>query len=405
MKQSRMDAWINKVEEKPIRTRKELEELQLEKLNILLKREKERNGFYQLPDSISSLNELSSLPFTTSQDILQYASGIVLGSSSQIQKIITDTTSGTTGLQKRIFYTQRDLEHTIGLFEVGIGEMVSKDEVVLNGMPNTGPDSLGDLIDRAISNLNATSKSIQFGTIFQQCEQIYEMRPDCIICLPTWLLSVVRCYEWRYQEPFPAKRALLSADAIPETVVRELEKRDFSLYPHYGSREMCFAGAVTCPAHKGMHLRENHVIAEIIDEKGNPLPDGSWGELVITTIDMELFPLIRYRTGDRARFLSDDCVCGGLTRRLDSVHRMDEKSLLMEQLDDLLFAMDDIVDLKVTEDEDLLFDLLVIKKVDIEKIQRLLKDESLMKNIQIHQKVIDEKDLFYYLGKRIVNKV
>ena len=92
------------------------------------------------------------------------------------------------------------------------------------------------------------------------------------------------------------------------------------LYPHYGSRECGLGGAVTCEAFEGMHLRENHMIPEIIDEKGNVLPEGEYGELVLTTIGADAMPLIRYRTGDYTRILPP-CPCGGVTKRLDIVSR------------------------------------------------------------------------------------
>ena len=102
-----------------------------------------------------------------------------------------------------------------------------------------------------------------------------------------------------YEDDFPIRRALISADACPAGVMEELEKGlGGKLYPHYGSRECGLGGAVTCSAFEGMHLRENHIIPEIIDENGNVLPDGAYGELVITTIGLEAMPLIRYRTGD-----------------------------------------------------------------------------------------------------------
>ena len=103
--------------------------------------------------------------------------------------------------------------------------------------------------------------------------------------------------------------------------MEELEKALGSkLYPHYGSRECGLGGAVTCEAFEGMHLRENHMIPEIIDEKGNVLPEGEYGELVLTTIGADAMPLIRYRTGDHTRILPP-CPCGGVTKRLDIVSR------------------------------------------------------------------------------------
>ena len=88
------------------------------------------------------------------------------------------------------------------------------------------------------------------------------------------------------------------------------------LYMDYGSREMGLGGAVTCPAFAGMHLRENDILAEILDEEGRPLPPGEWGELVITTLEAEAMPLIRYRTKDLTSIDHSTCECGRTLPRI-----------------------------------------------------------------------------------------
>jgi hypothetical protein len=97
-----------------------------------------------------------------------------------------------------------------------------------------------------------------------------------------------------------------------------------------------------------MHLRENHIIPEIIDENGNVLPDGEYGELVLTTIGAEAMPLIRYRTGDYTRILPP-CKCGGVTKRIDTASRR-EGVLSMEKLDSTLFAIPELVDYRASLD-------------------------------------------------------
>ena len=84
-------------------------------------------------------------------------------------------------------------------------------------------------------------------------------------------------------------------------------------------------------------------ITEIIDENGNVLPDGKWGELVITTIGMEAQPLIRYRTGDWSRIIPGRCLCGSEIKRLDFVKRMDPLGSIRE-MDELLFEIPELVD-------------------------------------------------------------
>jgi len=346
MKKTRLEDWICQVEDIPELTREILEDMQLRKLNRVLEKVRERRGFYgELPEKLDSLARLKDLPFTTAEDIAAAPMQFLLVSQSEISRIISGATSGTTGPAKRIFYTSRDTEHTVGFFAAGIGEMVSPGEKCMIAFPFTGPFGLGDLIARAVERLGGIPIKAGFGGTYEElCKLIAAERPETYIGFPACLLGLQRIWG----EDFPIRRALLSADACPSGVMNALEAALGSkLYPHYGSREMCLGGAVTCPAFEGMHLRENHILAEIIDEAGTPLPDGTWGELVITTIDMEAMPLIRYRTGDRARFLPEPCPCGGVTRRLDRVSRR-EVGITMEQLDSVLFSFPELVDCKAT---------------------------------------------------------
>ena len=108
---------------------------------------------------------------------------------------------------------------------------------------------------------------------------------------------------------------------------------------------------MTCSAFDGMHLRENHIIPEIIDKDGNVLPDGEYGELVLTTIGADAMPLIRYRTGDQTRILPQ-CPCGGATRRIDTVSRR-EGRISIEELDSKLFRIPELVDYRVSFDKGL----------------------------------------------------
>ena len=91
----------------------------------VLKREKERQGFYRdLPERLESIDDLKTLPFTTESDLAQKGGRMLLCSQGEIQRIISEQTSGTTGAGKRVFYTEGDCEHTIELFMAGLGEFI-----------------------------------------------------------------------------------------------------------------------------------------------------------------------------------------------------------------------------------------------------------------------------------------
>ncbi len=348
MTRSRIDNLIQMQEGLPEVTRQSLEMLQLEKLNQVLKREKARDGFYrELPDHLERLEELSALPFTTEEDLARNAPGLLLCSQGEIERVLSDATSGTTGTAKRVFYTEGDCRHTVELFMAGLGEMVFPGSVTMICFPFSGPHGLGELIAEAIEGLGAKPLKLGAGLSYGEMERVLrDERPDTFVGMPVQLLSMLRvCGRGSL------KRALVSGDACPDAVIREAEKLLGSrLFPHYGSREMALGGAICCPAHAGMHLRENHVIAEIVDDDGKVLPDGETGELVITTIGMEAMPLIRYRTGDHTRFLPEPCPCGSVVKRLDSLLRLGEAAQIAE-LDEKLFALPFVADYRAERRE------------------------------------------------------
>lgn len=343
MKRTNLDSWIEELEHIESLRRENLEDLQLERLNELLKKEKERGGFYgKLPSYLNSLDELSSLPFTTVNDIAESGASMLLVSQSEVQSVISDRTSGTSGAFKRIFFSEEDLNKTVGLFRAGISEMSEAGEKILVAMPFAGPFGLGNLIARAIESFGAVPIAPGDAvTFYDYCELVKKERPDAMIGSPVFTLSLLRILGGES----PIKKALISADTCPESVQLELEKRlAAQVFPHYGSRECGLGGAISCMAHEGMHLRENHIIAEIIDSEGNVLPHGERGELVISTIGHSAMPLIRYKTGDITKIFSDPCPCGGVSLRLGGVIRNDTSAKLIYALDNTLFSCPGLID-------------------------------------------------------------
>ena len=116
MRRSRIDSFIMEQEGLQTLNRKDIEAVQLEKLNRVLASEKKRDGFYRnLPARLNTLSELKELPFTTEEDLAQHASGLLLRSQAEIQRVLSDATSGTTGAAKRVFYTEGDCRNTVRL--------------------------------------------------------------------------------------------------------------------------------------------------------------------------------------------------------------------------------------------------------------------------------------------------
>ena len=125
MKPVKLEQWMKAAEGMENLNREAIGSMQLKKINRLLKREKERGGFYKnLPERIENLEEFRSLPFTTQEDLSEKGASFVLISQSQIQRVRTQETSGTTGRAKRIYYSAKDNERTVTFFQAGLSKLV-----------------------------------------------------------------------------------------------------------------------------------------------------------------------------------------------------------------------------------------------------------------------------------------
>lgn len=395
---SRIDSYIMEKEGMGRLTRQDIEAMQLEKLNRLLSREKERAGFYKaLPSGLASLSQLAELPFTTDEDLAHNAASMLLCSQGEIQRVLSDATSGTTGAAKRVFYTQGDCENTVDFFAAGLGELVFPGSVTMICMPFSGPYGLGELIAQAIERLGA--KPLKLGTLlsYGEYKDVMEReQPDSFVGMPVQLLSILRCCGRS-----SLRRALVSGDACPEEVLQQCEAiLGTKLFPHYGSREMALGGAITCPAHEGMHLRENHVIAEIVDEDGRVLPPGEYGQLVITTIGMEALPLIRYRTGDYTRILPGACPCGSQTIRLGRLDRRPQGTEITA-LDNALLSLEGLVDFRAEASGNHL-EIDALCKGTVKEAELLRRAERLFPGyeLRVALRKAEESDRCLYRGKR-----
>ena len=400
MTRSRLDALICEQEHLETLTRKEIETVQLFKLNRLLLREKKRAGFYRnLPEHLNRLSDLASLPFTTEADLSRNAPSLLLTSQRDISRILSDATSGTTGLPKRVFYTDGDLENTVQLYMAGLGELIFPGNTVLICFPFSGPNGLGELIAEAVTRLGAKSLKLGTSCTYGELNSVLGAeQPEVYVGMPVPFLGLLRTCGRK-----SLRRALVSGDACPETVTRSCEELlGTKLFPHYGSREMGMAGAITCPAHSGMHLRENHIIAEIVSPDGKPLPIGETGELVITTIGMEALPLIRYRTGDYTRILPGSCPCGSETLRLDRIWR-ESPSLSMSRLDEVVFSFPEVVDYRAEKNgESILLTVLTTKTADAHLVASAVEAAFPDLQVTVSAKKVSPQDTTLYRGKRIL---
>ena len=208
MTRSRLDALICEQEHLETLTRKEIETVQLFKLNRLLLREKKRAGFYRiLPEHLNRLSELASLPFTTEADLSRNAPSLLLTSQRDISRILSDATSGTTGLPKRVFYTDGDLENTVQLYMAGLGELIFPGNTVLICFPFSGPNGLGELIAEAVTRLGAKSLKLGTSCTYGELNSVLGAAlPEVYVGMPVPFLGLLRtCGRKASGEPLSAE--------------------------------------------------------------------------------------------------------------------------------------------------------------------------------------------------------
>jgi len=271
---------------------------------------------------IVTLADLGRFPFTYSADICKDDLRFLCVSQREIERVVTLKSSGTTAPSKRLHFTAEDLEQTVDFFHHGMSTLVGPGDRVLILMPGELPGSVGDLLVKGLFRMDLEGiVRWPLGETDGLLDFIASKGITSLVGLPGHLLRVVRHPKAAQLTKGQIGSVLLSADYVPEAVVRELKRVWGCLvFNHYGMTEMGLGGGVDCRALSGYHLREVDLLFEIVDPvDGRPLPEGETGEVVFTTLTRKGMPLIRYRTGDMASFITESCTCGAVLRRLGHV--------------------------------------------------------------------------------------
>lgn len=357
-----LEAWIGRKIGRPAGQalqRQDLVPYQLTALNRTLAHARANSPFYRkrladLPLPLASLDQLAGVPFTTSEDLRRDPLTLLSVSQDRIARVVTLETSGTTGPPKRLFFTDGDLELTVDFFHHGMATLVTPGQRALILMPGRLPDSVGDLLVRALARLKVAG--IIHGPVNDPeaaIQAALQERIDSLVGIPVQVLAMAR-HEHGPRLAGRIRSVLLSTDYVPDAVVAAIEGVwGCRVFKHYGMTEMGLGGAVECAARNGYHFREADLLVEIVDPRtGLPAPDGIAGEIVFTTLSREGMPLIRYCTGDRAGFKLAPCPCGTVLRTLDTVQGRwrdqvamgKSPPLLISHLDEALFGVEEVLD-------------------------------------------------------------
>ena len=306
-----------------------LREIQLQLINRQLKRASKSKAYNgKLPDKITNLQEIQNLPFTTKDDLRTDSPyGFLAVPFSKI--IRTCATSGTTGSSLLFFYTKSDLKNFITNNARHYYRFGLKKGKSIQCMMNLNL-SVMSLCNTACEKLGANFIPSGTGNTLKQIDILETLGTEFCFSTPNYLMHLCD-FAKKGGKSLPLKTAFVGGEPC-NTLVREKILNDYGieLFDNYGLTEMMGALAAECSCHSGLHIDEDFYYVEIVDpETGKVLPDGEYGELVVTPLHLEAMPLIRFRTRDITRILSGPCSCGRTHRRIEPItHRIDDMLLI-----------------------------------------------------------------------------
>ena len=323
-------------------TRPEIEKLQLERLQKTV-RHCMNSPFYKKrfeennlkPEDIKTLDDLRKIPFTTKQDLRDtYPFGIASVPLEKATRL--HSSSGTTGNPTVILHTQKDLDewanavarclHMVGLRPTDVFQNSSGYGMFTGGLGfQYGAERLGMLtVPAAAGN---TKRQIKFMTDFGT---------TAVHAIPSYAARIYEVMEEMGIDPrrdTKLKTLIIGAEPHSEEQRRRIEQMlGVKAYNSFGMSEMCGPGvAFECTEQNGLHIWEDYYIVEIVDpETLEPVPEGEVGELVLTTINREAMPLLRYRTRDLTRILPGECPCGRHHARLDRMKGRSDDMIILK---------------------------------------------------------------------------
>jgi phenylacetate-CoA ligase len=311
--------------------REEIEQLQLERLQSALNRVYRNVTFYKkrfdrlgiLPDEIQTLQDLAQFPLTLKEDLREsYPYGMFALPLREVVRI--HSSSGVTGKATVTGYTKNDLHHWSQLAArvLSAGGVTKDDVVQITFKYGLFTGAFG--LHQGAELIGASVIPMSTGNTRKQVLIMQDYKTTALVSTPSYALLLARHMEKEKIDPksLSLKLGLFGAEPCPESMRREIEERLFiSATDNYGVSEVMGPGvSAECEHKNGLHLYEDHFIPEIIDPQTlKVLPTGAEGELVLTTLTKEAFPLVRYRTRDITSLDYSPCPCGRTLVRMKKV--------------------------------------------------------------------------------------
>ena len=280
--------------------------------------------YQKVQDSIRSIEDIRKIPFTTKADMrANYPFGLVAGNMRE-DGVRIHSSSGTTGTPTVIVHSRHDLESWANLVARCLYAVGIRKTDVFQNSSGYGMFTGGLGFQYGAERLGALTVPAAAGNSKRQIKFITDFKTTALHAIPSYAIRLAEVFQEEGIDPASTTLKTLVIGAEPHTDEqrRKIERiLGVKAYNSFGMTEMNGPGvAFECTEQNGMHLWEDCYLVEIINpETGEPVPDGEIGELVLTTLDREMMPLIRYRTRDLTRILPGTCPCGRTHLRIDRI--------------------------------------------------------------------------------------
>ena len=383
-------------------SRVELETLQLERLQSTVKHCYNGSAFYHnrldsinmKPGDIRSLEDLQRIPFTTKQDLRDnYPFGLASVPLSKCTRL--HSSSGTTGNPTVILHTQKDLEQWANAVARCLWMVGCRPEDVFQNTSGYGMFTGGLGFQYGAELLGMLTVPAAAGNTLRQLKFFTDFGTTVVHAIPSY---AARLYEVMCEKGIDPRKdtklrtLVIGAEPHSEDTRKRIEQMlGVKAYNSFGMSEMCGPGvAFECKEQNGLHIWEDYYIVEIVDpDTLEPVPDGEIGEMVLTTLNREAMPLLRYRTRDLTRILPGDCPCGRNHKRLDRMKGRSDDMIILKgvnifpiQIETILMqfpelASDYLITLETLDDNDAMtveVELSELFTDDYTALQRLVKE-------------------------------
>ena len=337
-------------------SRERIEQIQLEGIQKTVLDVYEHIPFYKKsfdeagfdPRSVKSLDDVARIPFVQKQDLRDaYPYGMLAVPLKDVREI--HMSSGTTGIATVGAYTEHDIKIWGECFSRAVDFAHGDENDVMQICYGYGLFTGGLGAHYGSISAGCATIPISAGNTERQIRILREMGPTILACTPSYAMHIADTAIEMGLDPardFSLRAGIHGAEPFSDNFRRDLERKlGYRVLDIYGLTETMGPGvAIECWEQQGLHIAEDHFYPEIINpETGEVLPDGEWGELVITTLDREASPVVRYRTRDITRIIPGECPCGRTHRRIDRIHGRTDDMLIVRGVNVFPSQIEDVM--------------------------------------------------------------